>query len=277
MTKQLVIKLTDLLAKASNIESKLAKTIETARKVVENGGTTGDQILDLYVQLFYHFNLDGLNGAWALEKAINGSVGSLVLINDDDIFPQKRELKLGVLTSPLEIDALNKKVYFPADKHVRKIQHGRGWRLEDGPMVYDGKQFAIMAEFSGDCYQFSSKPRLYLRDDAARFFAREDSFDSTCADAMNLLGLEAPEIFREKYAAEVAAVVKELKALKDIETMRSGFFCSEEARLGKVLHEAARLGMFRPDYKLAQDVGFNIPKYLNNLEGSYDALRNENL
>jgi len=230
-----------LTKNGNSAKSKVSKKFEQIQEKIKSGESTGDKIRDFVIANLGTLSKNAEKPYRKTEAKFRDAAGSQVLIVKQDkgdymgtIGPGcskpsltiiDETLTLGILKSGLELDIQKGEIIFPTDKHVIKRGNysSNKWGLTEGPISLNCCEFTYLGNYvktgilippqviiTGDNPDFNHGLMLYLGKEVEQYFEREDYFgtgrtqlDISYAEALNLLGHEAPGIFQEKHDEEV--------------------------------------------------------------------------
>jgi hypothetical protein len=141
------------------------------------------------------------------------------------------ELKLGVLISGVELDINSGNIVFPTEKYARRHDwRSDKWELKQGKL---GLAWYRISELNRDFREKLSRKFPWLcSSDSIQIFAGDEASSYFCskialyAEALLLLGVEAPEKFSEQYNKELRkkriGLVNKLEELANAEAQLTG-------------------------------------------------------
>jgi hypothetical protein len=222
----------ELSNKSSSAQSEAFEKLKRLQEKIRGGDSTGDKIRDFVIANLRTLSPEAEKPYRETEARLKNGVGSQILVVNQSesihgcpgivapayINPMfigiDTELKLGVLTSGLELDVKEGNIILPTDKHAIKYdRYSRSkWKLEEGPISFSWYEFANlgkevqrrMTPMPNDLSaHFEHGLTLHLREEVEQYFGVNRHLDTSYVEALNLLGHEAPERFRKKYDEEV--------------------------------------------------------------------------
>ena len=241
----------ELNTKSSSSESEAFEKLKRLQEKIRSGDSTGDRIRDFVIVNLGTLSPDNEKPYRETEARLKDGVGSQILVVEQKqsihgcpgIVPPQyidpmfigidTELRLGVLTSGLELDISKGKIILPTERHARKYdRYSRSkWELKEGPIslgLYEfmnlGKEVQRrMTPIPNNLFTpFERGLMLHLGEEVEQYFSRDRGLDTSYVDALNLLGQETPERFKKKYNENVyqkrVGIINELEELADRES-----------------------------------------------------------
>jgi len=230
----------ELNKRSSSAQSVACEKLKGLQEKIKSGDSTGDKIRDFVIVNLGTLSPDNEKPYRETEARLKDSVGSQILVVEQKesthgcpgILPPRyidpmfigidTELRLGVLTSGLELDIGEGKIILPTERHARKygLEYSiNKWELKECPIslgLYEfmnlGKEIQKrMTPMPNDLFTpFEHGLMLHLGEEVEQYFSRNRSLlddkcilDTSYVDALNLLGLEIPERFKKKYDENV--------------------------------------------------------------------------
>jgi len=227
----------ELNKRSSSAQSVAFEKLKRLQEKIKNGDSTGDKIRDFVIVNLGTLSPDYEKPYRETEARLKDGVSNQILVVEQKesthgcrgFFPPRyidpiidTELRLGVLTSGLELDIGEGKIILPTERHTRKygLEYSiNKWELKEGPISLGpwafmnlGKEVQRrMTPMPNDLSTpFEHGLMLHLGEEVEQYFSRNKSLlddkcilDTSYVDALNLLGLEIPERFKKKYDENV--------------------------------------------------------------------------
>ena len=226
----------ELNNRSSSAQSEAFEKLKQLQEKIKGGESTGDTIKDFVIANLGTLSPDAEKPYRETEVRLKNNVGNHVLsvrqsesihgcpgiIPPSYIDPMfiglDTELRLGVLTSGLELDIGKGEIIFPTEKYARKFDKysESEWQLKEGPISFgwykfmdlgkkiQRKMLSVRSDLSNlPGMHFGSGLMLYLGEEVKQYFGGDRYLDTSYVEALNLLGHESPERFRKKYDEEV--------------------------------------------------------------------------
>lgn len=299
----------ELRNQRSSAQSEASERLKQLQEKIKKGESTGDKIRDFVIVNLGTLSPDAEKLYRETEAKLRNSAGNQILVVEQSesihgcpgIVPPQyinpmfigidTELRLGVLTSGLELDIGGGKIVFPTERHARKYdwRSMNRWELEEGPISFSCYEFRNlgkdvhrrMAPMPNDfSAHFEHGLILYLGEEVEQYFVGNRHLDTSYVEALNLLGQEAPERFRKKYDQEVyqtkIGIINKLEEL----TGREAKLTETEAKMKlketreevqEYLKQSIELGMhkgsLRVEYKPGMEI--NVSAYISGMCEKY--------
>lgn len=269
--------------KGSSFKSEASEKFKQLQEKINSGESTGDKITDFVIANLGSFSPKDEKPYRETEAKFRDAAGSQVLIVKQDkgdymgtigqgcsepsLTIIDETLTLGILKSGLKLDIQKGEIIFPTDKHVIKRGNysNNKWGLTEGPISLNCYEFTYLRNYvktgilippqviiTRDNPNFNHGLMFYLGKEVEKYFERENPFgtgrtllDLSYVEALNLLGHEAPERFKEKYDKEVyqtkLGLINKLEELTEIEAELDGNikFVYGSIKDGAFIHDGA--------------------------------------
>lgn len=290
-------------SKASKKFSEVSKKFKQLQEKIKSGESTGDKIKDYVIVTLGTLSKNAEKPYRKIEAKFRYAAGSQILIVKQDkgdymgtigqgcskpsLTIIDETLTLGILKSGLELDIQKGDIIFPTDKHVIKRGNysNNKWGLKEGPISLDCCEFTYLGKYvktgilippqviiTRDNPNFNHGLMLYLGEEVEKYFEKETLLgctylDTSYAEALNLLGHEAPGIFQEKYDEKVyqkkLGLITYLEELTRLENTRE--------EIQTCLRQTIELGMHKEDLTIKQKPGIeiNVPTYITGMCKQY--------
>ncbi|MEA3248682.1 MAG: hypothetical protein U9Q73_03185 [Nanoarchaeota archaeon] len=225
-------KILELSNKSSSAQSEAFEKLKQLQEKIRGGDSTGDKIRDFVIANLGTLSPEAEEPYRETEARLKNRAGSQILVVkqsesiqgcpgitppayiDPRFIGVDTKLKLGILTSGLELDIKEGSIILPTDKHAIKYdRYSRSkWKLKEGPISLNWYEFANlgkevhrrMTPLSNDLSaHFEHGLTLHLEEEVEKYFGGDRHLDTSYVEALNLLGHEAPERFIKKYDGEV--------------------------------------------------------------------------
>lgn len=265
----------ELNKRSSSAQSVASEKLKRLQEKIKSGDSTGDKIRDFVIVNLGTLSPDNEKPYRETEARLKDGIGNQILVVEQKesthgcpgILPPRyidpmfigidTELRLGVLTSGLELDIGEGKIILPTERHARKygLEYSiNKWELKEGPIslgVYEfmnlGKdvQRRRMTPMPNDLSTpFEHGLMLHLGEEVEQYFSRNRNLldnkcilDTSYVDALNLLGLEIPERFKKKYDENVyqerVGIINKLEELAGRESKLNAEIKSIYGRIDK--------------------------------------------
>ncbi len=231
----------ELNKRSSSSQSVAFEKLKRLQEKIKSGDSTGDKIRDFVIVNLGTLSPDNEKPYRETETRLKDGVGNQILVEEQKktihgcpgIVPPRyidpmfigidTELRLGVLTSGLELDIGEGKIILPTERHARRYgldeYSGNKWELKEGPIslgLYEfmnlGKEvqrrMTPMPNYLSTPFEHGLM--LHLGEEVEQYFSKNRSLlddkcilDTSYVDALNLLGLEIPKRFKKKYDENV--------------------------------------------------------------------------
>jgi len=269
-------KILELNKRSSSFGSEAFEKLERLQKKIKNGDSTGDKIRDFVIVNLGTISPDNEKPYRETEARLKDGIGNQILVVEQKesthgcpgiLSPRSidpmfigidTELRLGVLTSGLELDIGEGKIILPTERHARKYgleYSGDKWELKEGPISLGGG-YRFMMNLGKEVQRrmtpmpndfstpFEYGLMLHLGEEVEQYFSRNRSLldnkcilDTSYVDALNLLGLEIPERFKKKYDENVyqerVGIINKLEELVGRESKLNAEIKSIHGRIDK--------------------------------------------
>lgn len=199
-----------------------------------------------------------------------------------------------MLTSDIELSQREKDIIIPAKGYVKRSgrfwSSQERWELKEGPIIIRGYEALDLKEkipkrgvpvvLSTEFNPFKSEPStsfqralwLYAGEEVEQYFkhAKYERLDTSYAEALALLGLEAPAEFKEAHEREqhqkklhIISRLRELRAEENTKKRRD--------EIQRYAREAIELRMHEGDLTLELEPGvkLNVPEYISSICRQY--------
>jgi hypothetical protein len=264
----------ELNQRSSSSKSEAFEKLKGLQEKIKSGDSTGDKIRDFVIVNLGTLSPDNEKPYRETEARLKDGIGNQILVVEQKesthgcrgFFPPRSidpmfigidtELRLGVLTSGLELDIGEGKIILPTERHARKygLEYSiNKWELKEGPISLGpwvfmnlGKEVQKrMTPMPNDLSTpFEHGLMLHLGEEVEQYFSRNRSLldnkcilDTSYVDALNLLGLEIPERFKKKYDENVyqerVGIINKLEELTGRESKLNAEIKSIHGRIDK--------------------------------------------
>lgn len=290
-SKRLEILDTGLKSSLFDLSTRTKKLAER----IKNGESTGDKIRDFAIVHFGYVSADAEKPLRELEIKVKENISSNVLvvserevnygcvgiappkINDSLMKINYTNLKLGVLTSPLELVLREGMIILPTEKYV--IFSGQDFidkfSLENGSIFLHW--FDLVNHEIKD---------IYFGNEVEEYFSRNENLKCLYVEALNSLEKELPKDFKEHYEKSIyrekVEIVSALEGLIEKEAVRDKKVFDNSVivyrnsvikeDIQRYLSKAVKLGMHTGNLKilLRPGVEVNVPAYLSAMCKKYE-------
>ncbi|HIJ98236.1 TPA: hypothetical protein H1009_04060 [archaeon] len=210
--------------KVSSAQSEAFEGFKQLQERIRSGESTGDRITDFVIANLGTLSSEAEKPYREMEARLRDGTGNQILVVErresihgcpgivpppyiDSMFIGiDTELRLGVLTSGLELDIGKGEIILPTERHVKRndMYSGSKWELKAGPISFSWHEFASLGKevhrrrtpMPNDLSaHFEHGLMLCLGSEVGQYFGGNRLLGASYIEALNLLGHEVPEIF----------------------------------------------------------------------------------
>ena len=217
--------------KSSFAQSEASEKLRRLQEKIKRGDSTGDRIKDFVIANLGTLFPEAEEPYRKIEERLKNGEGHQILVVwqsesihgctgivssqylDPMFIGIDTELKLGVLTSGLELNIKEGKIIFPTEKYVKKEDGNsrKKWELKEGPITLDWYEFTSLdkeiyrrsTKMPNDFAHLKNSLIFHLGKEVEQYFEGDSYLDTSYVEALNLLEHKAPERFRKKYDEEL--------------------------------------------------------------------------